>query len=281
MHQTEKNKILKNKWGIGLRAPHLDFFCEQDKLDSIDWLEVHPENFLYDYERREKLLRISEKYPISFHCVTLSLGSEEKVSKKHLQAMKHLVHEVKPFLISDHLSWNRFDGKSYLDLFPIPLNKGALSIVAQNIQFIQDELGRRLLIENLSTYINCKESTIPEYEALNWLTSKTGCGVLVDVNNLYIQSFNHKISIDTYINGLNWESAGELHIAGHDYSQNKQFIIDTHGGKVSSEVLFYTKLIIQKINRPIEILFEQDQNLPTIKELLNCFQSIQDKIKAP
>lgn len=253
--------------GIGLRSKYLEYFLVDIPQIPLGWLEVHPENYIHHYPNRKKLQRISERYPISFHCVTLSLGSETLPSKEHLDQLKQLISEINPILLSDHLSWNTFRGYGYNDLYPILMNDSSLKRISTHIQLIQDFFGRQLLIENPSTYVEFKDQGFSEAEFLNALCRNTGCGILLDINNLYLQSVNHGWEIDAYFNALDWSHVKEFHLAGHIQSPEGRFLIDTHNQPVCDAVwVLYQRAIRHQPNS--KTLIEWDEDLPDISLVL-------------
>jgi uncharacterized protein (UPF0276 family) len=237
--------------------------------------QVHPENYIHHYPNRKKLQQISERYPISFHCVTLSLGAEELPSKEHLDHLKKLMNEINPIMISDHLSWNTFRGYGYNDLYPVLMNDASLKRMSMHIQLIQEFFGRQLLIENPSTYVEFKHHTYSEPEFLNALCQKAGCGILLDVNNLYVQSVNHGWDIDMYFNTLDWANVQEFHLAGHIQSPEGCFLIDTHNQPVCKDVWGMYQEAIARQPRA-KTLIEWDEDLPDIQVL---FQQAEQAIK--
>jgi uncharacterized protein len=257
--------------GIGLRSKYLDCFLTDIPQLPIRWLEVHPENYLHHFLNRKKLKAIAERFPISFHCISLSLGAMELPAIEHLAALKGLMDEVNPFLISDHLSWNTLDGYGYNDLYPIPLSTESLDHMRQRVLLMQEFFGRQILIENPSTYLAFQKEEYTEYEFLNKLSHLTGCGILLDVNNLYVQSVNHGWDTSEYFSGLNWLAVKEIHLAGHIRSKNGNFLIDTHNQPVCSAVWDLYKAALQ-YQPNIFTLIEWDDDLPDIQVLFEHAQ---------
>jgi uncharacterized protein (UPF0276 family) len=261
-------QIPRSSGGIGLRSKYLEYFLVDVPQTSVGWLEVHPENYLYHYPNRRKLLQISENYPISFHCVSLSLGSIELPSHDFLLLLKRLIHDIQPFIVSDHLSWSTLGHHGYNDLYPMPLTEESLDQMVLNIRVLQDFFDRQLLIENPSTYLTFNENTFNEPEFLNALVTATGCGILLDVNNLYVQSVNHGWKVDEYFHQLNWSAVREFHVAGHVVSKDGSFLIDTHSRPVSDAVWsIYQKAM--EYQPEAFTLIEWDSDLPEIDVLLN------------
>ena len=257
--------------GIGLRSKYLEYFLVNIPQIAIGWLEVHPENYLHHYPNRKKIQKISERYPISFHCISLSLGSENIPSHEHLQSMKQLMNEINPFAVSDHLSWNTIKGHGYNELYPLQLTDSSLQRVAQHINILQDFFQRQLVVENPSTYLTFKGDTYSEAEFLNALVKKTGCGILLDVNNLYVQSVNHGWSTSHYLNDLNWNAVNEIHLAGHVKASDGNFLIDTHNQPVCQDVWELYKIAIQRQPHAYTLI-EWDEDLPGISILLDQAQ---------
>ncbi|MCP5322416.1 MAG: DUF692 domain-containing protein [Candidatus Paracaedibacteraceae bacterium] len=261
-------QVLQPSVGVGLRSQYFEYFLADIPKIPIGWLEVHPENYLDHYPNREKLKKISEKFPISFHCVSLSLGASELPAIDHLQRLKDLMQEISPFIISEHLSWNTLDGFGYNDLYPMPLTDESLKQMAQNINFIQDFFDRQIYVENPSTYLTFQNDMYPEYEFLNQLSKATGCGVLLDLNNLYVQSVNHGWNTAEYMENLNWESVKEFHLAGHIRALEGDFLIDTHNRPVCHDVWDLYKNAARYQPNALTLI-EWDEDLPDIHILLD------------
>jgi uncharacterized protein len=254
--------------GIGLRSKYLEYFLVNIPQIPIRWLEVHPENYIHHTPNRRKLQKISERFPISFHCISLSLGSAELPSPEHLDAIRRLMGEINPFMISDHMSWNTLNGYGYNDLYPLPLTESSLNRMAMHINILQEFFQRQLLIENPSTYVTFKDTTYSEPEFLNALTKATGCGILLDVNNLYVQSVNHGWDVQTYLNELEWDAVKEIHLAGHVKASDGDFLIDTHNQPVCPLVWEVYQGAIRR-QPEAYTLIEWDEDLPEIDVLLD------------
>ncbi|MBE8232202.1 MAG: DUF692 domain-containing protein, partial [Endozoicomonadaceae bacterium] len=183
--------------GIGLRHQHLQQVL--DERPNINWLEVHSENFFYDNLATYQLEQIVEHYPLSLHSIGLSLGSADKLNQQHLQNLKNAVDRFKPDLVSDHLSWSSVNGNYLNDLLPVPYTQESLSNFADKVKQTQDFLGRQILIENPSSYLRFNESNIPEWEFFAALPGLSGCGLLFDVNNVFVSCFNHGYQAKDYL----------------------------------------------------------------------------------
>lgn len=259
--------------GIGLRHRHFQEFIE-NKPD-VPWLEIHTENFFSKYSTSSKYLaKIRQDYPISAHCVGLSLGSSKvdcPVREQHLLKIKNTFDWLQPSIASDHLSWSASDGVHYLpDLLPIPYTEKAFDVVSQNINRVQEVLQRQILVENPSSYLRFVDSTILEWDFLAQLSKKTGCGLLLDVNNIYVSAHNHGFDALTYLERLPIDAVKEMHLAGYSIShiEGKEVYIDSHGQKVYDGVWqLYQKAIERFGNVPT--LIEWDTDIPELSVLLN------------
>lgn len=259
---------MKNPAGIGLRHAHYKDVIETKP--SVGWLEVHPENYFGGGAHRHYLAKAREFYPLSLHAVGLSLGSTERVSRDHLRQIKELITIYEPFQVSDHASWS-LSGNAHLnDLLPLPYNEETLAILCRNIDETQEFLGRGILVENPSTYLAFKGSTMTEWEFMNAAATRTGCGILLDVNNIYVQSRNHGFDAFEYIRGIEEESVGEMHLAGHtekELADGSTVLIDTHDSLVRSEVWELYRFAIERFGS-VPTLIEWDQNFPPLSTLV-------------
>ncbi|BAS67488.1 conserved hypothetical protein [endosymbiont of Bathymodiolus septemdierum str. Myojin knoll] len=259
--------VIKNV-GIGLRHQHLQQVI--DEQPDIDWFEVHSENFFYDNLATYQLEQIADKYPLSFHGVGLSLGSADTLNQQHLQNLKNAIERFKPDLISDHLSWSSIDGHYLNDLLPMPYSKESLQHFADKIKQTQDFLGRQILIENPSSYLQFKHSSISEWDFFAALPDLSGCALLLDVNNIYVSCVNHKYQPQDYLNAINADDVAEIHLAGHTKKvlENGTILIDDHSKKISNEVWLLYRKTLEKIgNKPT--LIEWDSNIPKLSVLLS------------
>jgi len=222
--------------GIGWRAPHHRDVLEQ--RPSVGFLEVHAENHMGGGRRRAVLAEARRHYPISVHGVGLSLGSVEPVDPIHLDWFAQLVAQVEPFLVSEHVAWCRQSGVYLNDLLPLPYTEEALSVLVRNIDRVQDRIRRPILMENPSTYLEFRHSTIPEGEFLAEMARRSGCGLLLDVNNLYVNERNHDKAARDVIENLDPSMVGEIHVAGHHVAElgGATVLIDDHGSAVTDPV---------------------------------------------
>ena len=255
--------------GIGLRFQHhREMISERP---PIGWLEVHAENYMGGGAALAQLLDLRRDYPVSLHGVGLSLGSAEGIDAAHLDRLARLAARIRPRLISEHLSWSFADGAYLGDLLPLPLTEEALGVVCRNVTIAQERLGRVILIENPSSYIAFRHSTIPEWEFLAALAARTGCGILCDVNNIYVGVCNHGYDACRYLEALPGKAVGELHLAGHavhELGDGRTIRIDDHGRAVQLEVWALYDLAITRFG-PLPTLIEWDNDIPPLRVLLD------------
>lgn len=261
-------KPIPKECGIGLRSPHLEIFLEK-KYKNL-WLEIHPENYFSDGGKHiDCLYKIREHYPISFHCLGFSLGSIQTINKDYAKKIKELADTLQPFLISDHMSWSGLNNVFTHDLLPIPYTSASLKNFIKNINQMQDLLNQQVLVENPSSYLNFSESNIPEWHFLSEVSKQSGCGILLDVNNIFVNSKNHNFDPNQYFQELKGLDIQEIHLAGHHINteENINIYIDDHGSTVSSEVWnLFTKSV--KLFPKANPLIEWDTNIPNIDILL-------------
>jgi uncharacterized protein (UPF0276 family) len=262
--------------GIGLRAPHHRRVLEE--LPDAGWLEVHSENF---FARGGQVLHVLERarshYPLSLHGVGLSLGSVEPLSREHLTSLKYLVERFEPGLVSDHLCWGMVGGRHLNDLLPLPYTEEALAVVCRNVSAAQDHLGRQILVENVSSYLQFSDSSIPECEFLAAVANRSGCGILLDVNNIYVSSVNHGFDALRYLDAVPPEAVQEIHLAGFD--SNGMCLIDTHGKPVHGLVWNLYGEALSRLG-PVPTLIEWDTDLPALEVLLDEARKAQDILDA-
>ncbi|MGO8868455.1 MAG: DUF692 domain-containing protein [Alphaproteobacteria bacterium] len=253
--------------GVGLRAPHIAEVLAS--RPAIGWFEVHSENYMGRGPGLAALMKVRRDYPLSLHGVGLSLGTAEGLDRAHLQELKELVERSEPFLVSEHLSWSVSGGVYLNDLLPLPLTEETLAVVGRNIALMQETLGRRVLIENPSSYLRFRHSAIPEPEFLAELARRTGCGLLCDVNNIYVSCTNFAEDAAAYLAALPGEAVGEIHLAGHFRSERRgrALLIDDHGAQVSDEVWALYRRALERFGM-VPTLIEWDKNLPPWKALL-------------
>lgn len=257
-----------NLVGVGLRTPHLEFFSQSHP--SLSWLEIHSENYFQpNAVERLQLQSLREAYQISCHGIGLSLGSVERVNQNHLAQLKALIDVIEPMFVSDHLSWSENGGHYFNDLLPLPYTEEALNVFTQNVQEVQDYLQREILIENPSSYVRFQHSTISEWEFLAEVQQRTGCRLLLDLNNVYVSAFNHGFDCDTYLAAIPADKVDEIHLAGFTIKQldKGEIWIDTHSRPVSDEVWQLYRHWIQQHGLR-HTLIEWDLDIPAPEVLL-------------
>ena len=253
--------------GIGLRGPHLAQILKQ--RPSAGWLEVHAENYMNSSPATAALERVRKDYTLSVHGVGLSLGSARGVDRAHLDRLKLLCDRFQPAMVSEHLAWCVGDGIYLNDLLPVPYDEEALTIVCRNIERTQETIGRRILIENLSAYVGFARSTMMEPEFLSEIAQRTGCGLLLDINNVYVSAHNLGFDPHVYIAALPASSIEEVHLAGHAENDtiDGPVLIDNHGSAVAPQVWALYRFALERIGaRPT--LIEWDSELPPLETLL-------------
>lgn len=253
--------------GVGLRPPHYPTILNNisDTKTKIQWFEVISENFM-DTEGRPIMIleQIRKDFPVAVHGVSLSIGSGDPINLNYLGALKKLIKRVDPFLVSDHFCWTGANAENVHDLLPIPMDRMNLNRVVDKVNQVQDFLQRAILLENASAYVSYQDSVIPEWDFINEVISKTGCGLLLDINNVYVTCSNFDIDPKKYIDLMPLEKIGQVHLAG--YTDMGNYLFDTHGEPVHDAVWdLYKYFLIKKNNIPIMI--EWDQNIPEFSVL--------------
>lgn len=253
--------------GIGLRFQHHRAVLET--RPEVAWLEVHTENYMGGGPSIRTLEAIRGAYPISLHGVGLSLGSADGLDAAHLEGIREVVRRIEPGLVSEHLSWSVAEENCLVDLLPLPMTEEALEVVCRHVDQTQSFLGRRIQVENPSTYLRYRHSTIPEWEFLAAVAQRTGCGILCDVNNIYVSACNHGWDASAYVAALPAQAIGEIHLAGHTCKEidGGWLRIDDHGSRVAPNVW---SLYAQALARfgPVPTLVEWDTNIPSLDVLL-------------
>ena len=270
------NRFLPNSAGIGLRAPHVGQVLAEHP--PVPWFEVHSENYFADGGPALAAIdRIRADYPLSLHGVGMSLGSTDPLDLAHLLKLKRLVDRVEPALVSEHLCWSSVNGRHFNDLLPLPYTSEALDHVCTRVAAVQDFLGREILVENVSSYLTFPETTIPEYEFVVAVAARTGCRLLVDVNNIYVNARNHGIDADAYLAAIPPESVAEIHLAGFDASG--PCLIDTHGAPVAPEVWALYERALTRFG-PVPTLIEWDTDIPAFAVLQREAATAQSYLEA-
>lgn len=254
--------------GIGLRFRHHRAILDQ--RPRIGWLEVHSENYFGGGPSVRTLEDIRRDYPLSLHGVGLSLGSAEGIDPIHLARLRNLVRRLEPGLVSEHLSWSVADGAYLGDLLPLPLTEEALEIFCRHVDRVQAALDRRILIENPSSYLRWRHSTIPEWDFLVAVARRTGCGILCDVNNIAVSAWNHGWDAEAYLAALPPAMVEEIHLAGHAIRtiEGRTLRIDDHGSRVTEQVWALYAEALARFGA-VPTLIEWDTAVPPLEVLLD------------
>jgi uncharacterized protein (UPF0276 family) len=269
--QSGNDVWLPTPVGVGLRAPHFREF--ETARPAVAWLEVHAENFICQGPGLTRLTRIRRDYELSLHGVGLSLGSAEGIDQDHLKRFRTLIDRTQPFLVSEHLSWSVTGGVYLNDLLPLPYTDETLAVLARNISTAQDAFGRRILIENPSRYLQFRQSAIPEPEFLAELTRRTGCGILLDVNNVFVTCINLDLDAEAYLEALSGLPIDEIHLAGHSkvVRGGSSILIDDHASIVCEPVWQLYARALERFG-VVPSLIEWDKDLPPFATLFEQAQ---------
>ena len=250
-------------FGLGLRVPHYAEFLETQQ--PVDFVEAISENFMVDGGRPlDVLTRVRERYPVALHGVSMNVGSADGVDADYLRRLRRLADRIEPLWVSDHLSWTGVDGFNSHDLLPLPYTRQALDIVASNVQAAQDVLGRPLLLENPSTYLHFADG-MGEAAFIGELCVRTGCYLLLDVNNVYVSATNHGLDPGDWLRLLPLDRVRQIHLAGH--SQGRDMLIDTHDASVPDPVWALYARFVERLG-DVAVMIERDDHIPPLRELL-------------
>ena len=250
-------------FGLGLRVEHYDAILAE--RPNVDWFEALTENYLVPGGKPLHFLtRIRERYPVVMHGVSLSIGSTHPLDREYLSKVKALAASVEPEWISDHLCWTGVNGKNAHDLLPLPYTEEALKNVVARVRTVQDILGRRLLLENVSSYVTFRDSTLTEWEFLKAVAEESDCLLLLDVNNIYVSSVNHEFDPLDYLHAVPVERVQQIHLAGHE--DHGDYLIDTHDHPVRDEVWALYEAAVRRFGN-VPAMIERDANIPPIAEL--------------
>lgn len=263
LQPSSPNCGLPNAPGVGYKPQHFAEIMEQ--AEPVQWLEIHAENYMGAGGRPLAQLRhLAEKFSISVHGVGLSIGGEAPLDPQHLSRLKHLVNWLKPASFSEHLAWSTHDGHFYNDLLPLPYTNATLDRVCTHIDQLQEEINRPMLLENPSSYLAFTESTWSEPAFLAEISRRTGCGLLLDVNNVFVSATNLDFSPQGYIDAFALDKVGEIHLGGHDEDEDDQgrpLLIDSHGREVVDPVWALLDYTLER-SGPKPVLIEWDNDVP-------------------
>jgi uncharacterized protein (UPF0276 family) len=265
--------------GIGLRAQHQAELLE--RRPAVGWVEVHSENyFARGGTHRDVLAEVRALYPLSLHGVGLSLGSSDALNGAHLAELARLTRDFDPVLVSEHLAWGSVDGRFMNDLLPLPYTEEALRHTASRVDAVQDALGRQILIENISSYLEWNDSAMTEWEFLAALTAESGCAILLDVNNLYVNATNYGFDPGVYLDCIPAAAVREIHLAGHSVKRvgMRELLIDSHDAPVCDAVWQLYGAAIAHFGA-VRTLIEWDTDLPALDVLLGEARKIEQVLQ--
>lgn len=254
--------------GIGLRSPHLAEV--RAERPPVAWFEVHSENFFVEGgPALDALLDLRRDYPISLHGVGLSLGSSDPLDLAHLHRLKQLVDQVEPAAVSEHLCWAAIDGRWLNNLLPLPYTAEALNAVCAHVSQVQDTLGRAILVENVSSYLRFLPEEMPEWAFVAAVAERTGCQILLDVNNIHVSACNHGFNAHDFLAGIPVAAVGEMHLAGYEVEGEgaERLLVDTHSRPVYPEVWALYQAALRRFGQ-VPTLLEWDQDIPPLAVLL-------------
>lgn len=264
MNDLNSTRLFKDHGiGVGLRAPHYSHFTGS-KPKSVNWVEVISENFMpwkgqAPFRPFHKLMQVRQNIPVALHGVSLSIGSADDLNMDYLKALKDLADKVEPMWMSDHLCFTGVNNENLYDLLPLPYTQDVISHVVDKIQRVQDFLGQRFIIENLSSYVSFEESEMLEWTFIDEIAKRTDCGLLLDINNIYVSGINHDFDPKTYIDSMPTDQIAQIHLAGHTVRDG--YLIDTHDEPVSREVWQLYRYALEK-HGLVSSMIERDSNIP-------------------
>jgi hypothetical protein len=250
--------------GVGLRSPHYPVITET--WPQVDWFEAISENYMDTGGRPLQILEtVRRHYPVALHGTALSIGSVDPVNPNYLARLKKLIERIEPFVVSDHLCWSGVGRETLHDLLPLPFTEEAIRHVRGRVEYVQEFLGRPILLENVSSYVTYRHSTIPEWEFVSEVARRSGCGILLDLNNIYVNATNHGFDPFDYLKGIPGERVGQFHLAGH--TDMGSFLFDTHGSPVIHPVWELYRRALE-LWGPVSTLIEWDEQIPPFERLL-------------
>ncbi len=251
-------------YGLGLRPEHYEEILAGEP--DIDWFEVVTENYMVDGGKPLYYLdRVRERYPVVMHGVSMSIGGADPLDRDYLHRLKSLAGRIEPRWISDHLCWTGFDGRQLHDLLPLPYTEEAVAHVAGRVEAVQDFLGSRILLENVSSYVTYRHSAMSEWEFLRAVAERADCLILLDINNIYVSAMNHGFDPEAYLEGVPPERVYQFHLAGH--SRNGEIIVDTHDHDVPDPVWTLYRGAVRRFGR-VSTMIERDADIPPLDDLL-------------
>jgi uncharacterized protein len=250
-------------FGLGLRVDHYEAILADHP--EVDWFEALTENYLVPGGKPlDNLMRIRERYPMVLHGVSLSIGSTQPLDRAYLAQVKALAARLEPEWVSDHLCWTGIAGRNMHDLLPLPYTEEALANVVERVRTVQDILGRRILLENVSSYVSYRDSQLSEWQFLREIAERADCLILLDVNNIYVSSVNHEFDPLDYLNAIPVDRVQQIHLAGHE--NHGDYLIDTHDHPVPDPVWELYSAAVRRFGN-VSTMIERDANIPPLEEL--------------
>jgi uncharacterized protein len=251
-------------FGLGLRTPHYETMLGEPH--AIDWLEIITENYLVPGGKPLHYLeRIRERFPVVMHGVSLSIGTTDALDREYLSAVGQLSRRIEPAWISDHLCWTGVEGRNMHDLLPLPYTEEALATVVARVDEVQERLGRQILLENVSSYLEYRTSEMTEWEFLSEVARRADCAILLDINNIYVSSVNHGFDASAYLRAIPKERVRQFHLAGH--SDLDGHLIDTHDHPIAAPVWELYREAVAHFGQ-VPTMIERDDNIPALSELV-------------
>jgi len=249
--------------GVGLRTEHYDAITSA--WPEMDWFEAVSENFMDCGGRPLHVLeQIRARYPIALHGVSLSIGSTDPLDSQYLSKLRELVDRIDPAIVSDHLCWTGVEGENLHDLLPLPMTEEAVRHVVERVEQVQEKVGRQILLENVSSYVTYTHSAMPEWVFLSEIARRSGCGILLDLNNVFVNATNHAFSAEDYLDGIDPALVGQFHLAGHTAMDG--FLFDTHNRPVIDAVWNLYRRALKRFG-PVTTLIEWDDDIPAFERL--------------
>lgn len=253
-------------FGLGLRSDHYGDLLGEARPQGVDWLEVLTENYLVPGgPPLANLEKIRARYPVAMHGVSLSIGSSDPLDMAYLRQVRALADRIQPAIVSDHLCWTGYAGLNMHDLLPVPHTEEAIAHIVDRVLRVQDTLGRRIALENVSSYVDFSFSAVPEWEFLSAIAERADCDILLDVNNIYVSSYNHEFDPLAYLAAIPPARVRQFHLAGHE--NNGTHIVDTHNAPVIDPVWALYGEAVRRFG-PVPAMIERDANIPPLDELL-------------
>jgi uncharacterized protein (UPF0276 family) len=250
-------------FGLGLRVDHYEAILADHP--PVDWFEALTENYLVPGGKPlDYLMRIRERFPVVMHGVSMSIGSTQPLDRAYLAQVKALAARVEPQWVSDHLCWTGIAGRNMHDLLPLPYTEEALANVVERVRTVQDILGRRILLENVSSYVSYRDSQVTEWDFLREIAERADCLILLDVNNIYVSSVNHEFAPLDYLNAIPVDRVQQIHLAGHE--NHGDYLVDTHDHPVPDPVWELYSAALRRFGG-VSTMIERDANIPPLEDL--------------